>query len=358
MLCEICKIEFENNKFLASHIRFQHKMATKDYYDKYLKSENEGICACPGCNNLTKYYKLHKGYAKYCSSKCQRADPLSKEKLNQTMLEKYGVTNNFIRPEIIRKAHTEKSEELRKQTNLKKYGVENVLQSQQVINKSKQTNLKKYGVEYGCMTSQCREKLRSPDIQIKKSQTMTEHFGVSNNLSRPEVQQKIKESHIQHFGKYYLATDENRKKCNSLDARQKAIITKKKNGTINSSSFEKDLAKFFEIHNINYISEYTDARYPFHCDFYLPDEDCFIELNIHWTHGGHWFNEDNDLNILNQWKEKAKKSKYYRLAIKIWTEVDPNKYNIAKENKLNYIVLWNLEDIEQFKSEVIYAKKK
>lgn len=47
---------------------------------------------------------------------------------------------------------------------------------------------------------------------------------------------------------------------------------------------------------------------------------------------------------LDIWKEKAKTSKYYENAIYTWTIRDVNKYNCAKQNNLNYMVLWKLED--------------
>ena len=40
MYCEICKNEFKDKQ----HITRFHKISLKDYYDKYLKREDEGIC--------------------------------------------------------------------------------------------------------------------------------------------------------------------------------------------------------------------------------------------------------------------------------------------------------------------------
>lgn len=35
------------------------------------------------------------------------------------------------------------------------------------------------------------------------------------------------------------------------------------------------------------------------------------------------------------------------------TVSDPQKREIAKKNKLNYVVLWNLEEIERYKNELL-----
>jgi len=43
MECQICKKEVKNLRCLSSHLRI-HKTLVKDYYDKFLKKENEDIC--------------------------------------------------------------------------------------------------------------------------------------------------------------------------------------------------------------------------------------------------------------------------------------------------------------------------
>lgn len=43
MKCIICNQEV-GNKGVSSHLRRQHGISNKDYYDKYLKKENEGKC--------------------------------------------------------------------------------------------------------------------------------------------------------------------------------------------------------------------------------------------------------------------------------------------------------------------------
>lgn len=88
--------------------------------------------------------------------------------------------------------------------------------------------------------------------------------------------------------------------------------------------------------------QYKDSRYPYSCDFYIKSKDLFIELNLHWTHGGHPFDKNNpeDLVKLNAWKEKE--NKYYNNAIHTWTELDVNKKMCAEEHKLNYITIYKL----------------
>ena len=70
--------------------------------------------------------------------------------------------------------------------------------------------------------------------------------------------------------------------------------------------------------------------------------DLFIELNAHWTHGGKPFdpNDEECINKLKEWEEKAKTSEYFRVAIETWTVRDVEKQRIAKENGLNYKVIY------------------
>ena len=133
------------------------------------------------------------------------------------------------------------------------------------------------------------------------------------------------------------------------DIWNKAVNTMKKNG--HYSKLELYLEEYFICNNVNYKSNYSqDVRYPFHCDFYLPDKDLFIEINNYWHHNNHFFNNTSidDQNTLNIWKEKSKTKPQYSVAIDVWIIRDIEKLNCAIKNKLNDIVLWNKQDIYNF----------
>lgn len=54
---------------LRRHLKEHHGLNTiKEYYDKYLKKENEGIC--PICGKPTEFKSINVGYFTYCSSEC------------------------------------------------------------------------------------------------------------------------------------------------------------------------------------------------------------------------------------------------------------------------------------------------
>lgn len=130
---------------------------------------------------------------------------------------------------------------------------------------------------------------------------------------------------------------------------EKQYQTKKKNNSFNISNPENIFKEYLinKYGEENVISQYRDEnRYPFNCDFYIKSEDLFIELNLTWTHGNHPFNKDNeeDILLLEYWKQKAETSDYYKNAIYTWTILDVKKQKIAEENKLNYLCIYNLED--------------
>ena len=93
------------------------------------------------------------------------------------------------------------------------------------------------------------------------------------------------------------------------------------------------------------LCQYKSEKYPFNCDFYIPSLDLYIEFQGHWTHGNRPYkNTEGDNTIVNRWKEKAKKSKFYKNAIETWTIRDPKKRNMAIENNLNWIEFFTFEE--------------
>ena len=124
----------------------------------------------------------------------------------------------------------------------------------------------------------------------------------------------------------------------------KEYITKKLNNSFNTSKPEEELYKKLleENKHKTIYRNYKDERYPFYCDFYIVEDDLFIELNAHWTHGGKPY-DPNDISCqqqLKEWQEKAKTSQYVANAIQTWTVRDVEKQRIAKEHNLNYKVIY------------------
>lgn len=196
---------------------------------------------------------------------------------------------------------------------------------------------------------------------------MMEKYGVPNNSLRTDVEHvawnkgltketddRMKKASDNHIGvtawnKGLTEDTDPRMKCCANSCRSETCkrlryLTRKKNGTFNSSSQEEEyyikLCDIFGDEDV--VPQYTDDRYPFNCDFYVKSLDLFIELNFHWTHGNKPFdsNDEDCLRKLTLWEEKSKSSKYFVNAIKVWTVRDVEKVNIAHGNNLNLFVLY------------------
>ena len=207
-----------------------------------------------------------------------------------------------------------------------------LLNSDDVIEKTKRTNLERYGCETWQGSEDGRKKLASKEVRDKTEQTNYERYGAktwSNSDEGKRIMSDIIGSDV---------------------VQNKMIKTKRKRGTINDSQPERDaytlLVQKFGKDDV--IPQYRSERYPYKCDFYIKSLDAFIELNIYWMHGGHFFdaNNDADLEKLQVWLASGKPS--YERAIYVWTQNDLEKRDIALKNNLNYIVFWN-QDLSDFK---------
>ena len=70
---------------IKNHIK-EHNIKSKDYYDKYIKLPDEGICKT--CGNVTKFISMYCGYRIYCSNKCHGQDKESQKLHSQQLKNK------------------------------------------------------------------------------------------------------------------------------------------------------------------------------------------------------------------------------------------------------------------------------
>ena len=104
MYCEIC------NKYVVSLGKHlckckDHNITPKEYYDKYLKKPNEGIC--PVCGKETQFIKFSVGYNTHCSQYCTCHDKNVLDKRVDTLITNYGVDSPLKSNEIKNKVFTE-----------------------------------------------------------------------------------------------------------------------------------------------------------------------------------------------------------------------------------------------------------
>lgn len=253
-----------------------------------------------------------------------------KDKIKETTQQRYGTTSYM--QSVQAKNESALRESKKRQTCLDRYGTEYYVQSADChltldkrIQKANQTNLIRYGV---------KSALQNKSIMARKEATCLERYGVKNYTTTPEYKIKSKQTCLDKYGCEFSSQN--------VQVKLKGIETKRKHNTFNTSKFEqrfyKALLRFFD--EVDVIYQYSDERYPFHCDFYIKSLDLFIELNLHWTHGNHPFDPMNkdDIEKLRDLKSKAqtKNSQFYDQAVYVWAELDPKKQQYAKNNNLNY----------------------
>lgn len=277
-----------------------------------------------------------------CSKRCQLIyRNLHSEK---TCLEKYGT--KFPSQNIEEK---KKINEKRKKTCLEKYGVEYSTQADSVKKKSKETCLEKYGVEYTGQSQIVKEKIRK---------TCLEKYGTNWTIQSEISRQHQKETLLKKYGvdnPFKIPSIIESFKERKDEIQRKRDETKRKNKTFGASIPEnksyKLLLKIFDEKDI--LRQYKSDKYPFNCDFYIISKDLYIECNYFWTHHGHFFNKDSeeDQKLLKEMYEKVNEHPFYIGAINTWIDADLKKLNIAKENKLNYLVFWTIFELENWINE-------
>lgn len=274
-------------------------------------------------------------------SACSKADYKARQAAREvTLIERYGVDNPM-------KLDATKAKI--RNTCLERYGVENPRQSNEVIDKARQTNLERYGEISYAKTVEGLSRIQA---------TMKERYGDKNFMRSDahldvaaDMREKARQTQLKRYGaEHYAQSDDFREHV--AERKAKEMATKLERGTFNTSQPEEfvyeTLCDRFGADDV--MRQYVSDKYSFACDFYVVSRDLYIELNLHWTHGGHWFDGSNsdDMSRLTEWQSRGRDEEAYAVAAKVWSDSDMTKRATAKDNKLNYIVFWmaNLWDFD------------
>jgi len=288
-----------------------------EYYTNYKKSEE---------TKLKKYGNI--GYN-------------NPEKTKKTCLEKYG-TEFVIKADSVRKKI--------KQTCLEKYGVENAGGTEISLQHAKETWMNKYNTD---------NPMKVNEIQNKARKTCLKKYGTVCPLQNEKVKEKVKQTMILKYGvDHHMKNDLIKEKFNWDERNIKREKTLKENNSYNKSFPEETCYKLLKEKYQNIERQYKSELYPFNCDFYIPSIDTYIEYNGSQFHHFHPFNENNEkdikelkrlqnLNKKNKRHKESKKSQYDTI-IYVWTDLDIRKRKIAKENNLNFIEFWSVQELKDW----------
>ena len=293
--------------------------------------------------NLSKSLKGKKRTEEQCQ-RIKEAHNTEEYKLNiqKTLLEKYGVTNIFLRPDIrekaLKNAASKESREKARQTNLEKLGVEYPMQSKEVLEKSRQTMLEKYGVDSNFKREDVIQKAviacHSAEANAKRIQTSLDKYDTENPAQSEEIKLKMMNTNIKRRGVPYpvssrevfekqIQTNRERYGVDYNIQLQQSIIGSR------DSAPNRQFAKILDENNISYTREYSLGKYIY--DFKV--RNTLIEINPTATHNTLWSPFGNHIGI----------NKNYHL----------NKSNYAREKGYNIINVFDWDD----KQKIIHILK-
>lgn len=390
----IIKILIKNDKILTNSIRKINKgkypnileYLNSRYDDsdcmtetiRRIKYKLEERPVCKWCGGHVSFNGYHKGsmyYSACCCSSCHAK--YTKDKRFETNIKKYG-RKNFGSAEKVKEywinnygvdnpAKTDFVKKKMRETNLRKYGFNCSSKSEIVKEKSKQTCLKRYGVEYPGQIEEAKEKSKktclekygseyyigSKDCLEKTIEFSKQNYNVDWFTKSEKIKNKAKETMLRRYGvEYSMQIPKNKEYMSylmsSYEMQERRYNTMKRNHTFNSSSTEEELFLYIKSRFPTVVRQYKDKnRYPYFCDFYIPELDYFIELQGYYTHGKHPFNPNSneDLQLIEYYKKKYGEDCQ---PITIWSIKDVEKRDCAKRNHLNFKEVWSLEDGKNF----------
>ncbi|MCH5167400.1 MAG: hypothetical protein J1F35_05845 [Erysipelotrichales bacterium] len=311
----------------------------ESYYRILYKIEE--MPKCPVCKKTLKFISLGRGYVNFCSHKC--AAKHNQEHYREICLKRYGIDHPFKSKELQEKIHSKEMSEYHKKKSLEKWGTEHPMQSEKYKKYFKKCIEKKYG-------NGVTNVWQAEEVKKKLKNTWLEKYGTSVPSKSEEIKEKIKQTNLERYGvSCTLQIPEIKSHTNTPEAQRKIHESKKRNGSYGYSKNELEIFNKLKEKFPKIIFQYLDInRYPFKCDFYIPELDLFIEYQGYWTHGPKPYN-DNDEDCLkfvqklnNKYLETNKKC--YLDAVESYTIGDVNKRKVAQENNLNYLEFFNMND--------------
>lgn len=359
MKYRINKLEDTNEIIQYLKNRFNDSYSLEEsLYRIFYKVYTKGIC--PICGKPVALVNFKYGFGKTCNSKecVKKYKNLHSSfknydiqlKVRETIIKKYGVDNPYkikhIKEKALKNAHSDEANNKRIKTCIDIYGVDNVSKNEIIKNKistilSNRSEEEKY------------------NTYIKHKNTFIERFGVDWYSKLPKHKEKIskmmqseiilskrKQTSLLKYGDLTYNNQELR------------TYTMKQNNSYAKSKTEDTVYELLTEKFKNVERQYRSDKYPFNCDFYIYDLDLYIEFNGSHYHHKHPFDENNEEDIKernklvsfaeNSKRHLERKKSQYAVILYTWTNLDPRKRNTAKENNLNFIEFWNIDEVKNW----------
>jgi hypothetical protein len=290
-VCKECGMICKKLNALNKHISTHHN--SKEYYDKWFKKENEGICKI--CGKLTQFISLHQGYKNCCSIEC-----------------KHKYTYNRIKEETF-----------------KKHGVENIYQSKLIKDRIK--NIHGNECSWKCEDVIEKIKKQNKDIQDKKRKTCKERYGTEYISQTNKFKEDRKKTWMDKYG---VENPSQNQDISNKTFRTRILLKNYKDTDLTyQASYELDFLEKYQdkldIENAPSI-KYTFKRKNkvYHPDFYIPSLNLIVEIKNSWL-------IQRDKEEIEEKKQSALKNGYKYIIIinRDYTEFDKiiNNYGLTSK---------------------------
>ena len=316
IICKICRKTFSSYIGLSSHIIKLHGLVIKNYYDKYVKFENEELCEY--CNKPTKFYNIHKGYSRTCSKSCGT----KLYRLNMT--EEQHIADHLSHVN----AQNNRTKEQKNKTKL--------IQQNRMSNMNKNDKKNMYAKMINTRNNWSEEqKQRAKD---NMADAITTHWINMDKDKRQSFKQNCK--HTYHTKTVYHIEDikEKRRISRSVYMKNKPFY----NGVSFDSKWELDIYKYCIEHNIPIKREPISVQYMHNTNAFTTYPDFEIDGYIVEVKGtqfvqsdGTWINpycKDDD------GQSESKRQALIEKHVLIWYEYHVKEFLSGNVNVLyNYI---------------------
>lgn len=245
------------------------------------------------------------------------SDPKIQEKSKQTMIDRYGCDNAMKNPETVRKSMDTRMEIYHSYAPNPE--------------KRKQTMLERHGVEYYSQSNDFKELWKDKEFVAG-------------------VKEKERNTRDKKWKDYVLSGST--KVTYSQDPIANKFFSKGENIIYDS------LLEVFGIDDV--VRQYYSEKYPWKCDFYVKSLDLFIEFQGYKTHMGHPFDKNNpedvqklqEMNdLLDSLEVPNKRKEFINSIVYCWSVADVVKRTKAKENRLNFLEFFCVEDCKKWLDE-------
>ena len=170
VFCKICNKEtkYTRRTFAKYHLRKEHNISSKEYYDKFKIDNGEGSCKI--CGKSTFFKNIEEGYNVFCSNACSHLDE-----------------------DVIKKKMDSRSFNERE-----KYDGKLFLQTDECIDKIKKTKKQRYGDENYCNSDKIKktifDKYGGYDYQQRQTKrAVLEEYGVDNFFKTEQFREAMED---------------------------------------------------------------------------------------------------------------------------------------------------------------------